>query len=184
MSEREIITAESIAVEPGPYTTTTIAITGMNTIPLSRPPSYKLHTNLDMDAIETQGRLDILSLNNMPFWYRHFNGAALVFWLLFFVILGTVTIFIPALPSAAYLLWLPLLTYFIGLLGIQFNYRQRLRKINHINYQLSHIRHYRLYVAHQSIELPDHMYFLHYQPNPLDHPYTTLLPPPPSYQPK
>ncbi|CAO3636422.1 unnamed protein product [Cunninghamella echinulata] len=169
MSEREITMVESFSMESGLQ---------------SRPPSYKLNTTIDMDAIEAQCRSDILSLNKLPTWYKHFNGAPLVFWLLFFVMLGTVSIFIPSLPNAAFLLWLPLLLYFFGLLVIQYKYRQRLQKINQIKLKLADIRYYRQQVANQSIDLPDHLFFLHYQPNPFSNPYTTLLPPPPSYQSK
>ncbi|KAI8081432.1 uncharacterized protein BX664DRAFT_340379 [Halteromyces radiatus] len=150
--------------------------------PLSRPPSYKLDTQIDLDALETQLISYLQTQKKVPFWRRQFYGTALVFWLVCFVLVGIISLFIPHAPPLVMLLWLPLVLYFVILLLLHIIYKQSRLKLEYVQYQLAGIRQYRHRAITQVREYPNDLYFLHYISIQHTHPITTLLPPPPTYQ--
>lgn len=150
--------------------------------PLSRPPSYKLDTNIDLDALEREYEKSIRDYKRIPIWRHQFQGVPLVFWLVAFVMIGIISLFVPQMPTVSLVLWLPLAFYFFTFLIVQVIYRRRVQALQQLKGQLAAIQQHRQSVLAQVVECPADHYFLHSPSNHHTHHITTLLPPPPTYQ--
>ncbi|ORZ09451.1 hypothetical protein BCR42DRAFT_423450 [Absidia repens] len=149
---------------------------------VSRPPSYKLDTHIDLDALEIECQNSIQSHQKIPRWRHQFHGVPLVFWLVLFVMVGIVSLFIPQFPPMALVLWLPLIVYFIVVMLVHLIYRRKTHSLQQVECQLAAIQQRRQRALTQVTEYDNDLYFLHAISTQHTHPFTTLLPPPPSYQ--
>ncbi|KAI8341963.1 hypothetical protein BC941DRAFT_415000 [Chlamydoabsidia padenii] len=159
-------------MRPDPIFTTDSPLSDIESRPSppSRPPSYKIDHRLDLPDHHYK---------KPPLWRHQFHGTPLVFWLMVFVLVGTISLFIPQLPPIAFILWLPLLLYFIGILLVHGIYSRKTRALHQMERQLANIQ-CQQRLTH-STEY-DNLYFLRSRSDQHSHVFTTLLPPPPSYQ--
>ncbi|SAM00841.1 hypothetical protein [Absidia glauca] len=156
---------------------------GEESRPSPRPPSYKPdphHRHLiSLDLLERSPLCyHHHQSTKAPIWRHQFHGTPLVFWLMFFVLIGTISLFIPQLPPIALILWLPLLLYFIGILLVHGIYS---RKACTLHQMTALQQHQQQQQQQQRNEYSD-LYFLRSTSQQHSHAFTTLLPPPPSYQ--
>ncbi|CAO3595779.1 unnamed protein product [Absidia cylindrospora] len=151
--------------------------------PSPRPPSYKLDTHVDLDALERDLQQSIQSHQKGSKWQHPFHGTALVFWLVLFVLIGMVSFFLPQQQPSSVALWLPLLVYLFALFLFHVTFRKkRAQSLQDRQAQLAAIHQRRQRVLTQVSEYPADLFFLYATSDHYTHPVTTLLPPPPSYQ--
>lgn len=169
-----IILMATIATDPS------LSEYGEGSRPSPRPPSYKLDSHqrhlVSLDLLE-RSPLCYHQSTKSPIWRHQFHGTPLVFWLMFFVLIGTISLFIPQLPPIALILWLPLLLYFVGILLVHGIYSRKASTLH----QMTTAHQQQQQQQQQSNEYSD-LYFLRSTSQQHSHAFTTLLPPPPSYQ--
>ncbi|KAI8370457.1 uncharacterized protein BYT42DRAFT_582505 [Radiomyces spectabilis] len=112
---------------------------------------------------------------------EQFAGFYLVFWLIVLVFIGSVSVLVPHLSPAAFLLWLPLAVYLTGLIFFHRIHRQQRAELRRLENELVEAREHRRQFAEQNAELPEDHFFMVEYCSSHTHPVTTLLPPPPCY---
>ncbi|KAI8063928.1 hypothetical protein BC940DRAFT_335650 [Gongronella butleri] len=148
---------------------------------VSRPPSYKLDSQVDLEAFEAELHMAIQALRCVPRWTRQFHGIPLIFWLFVFMFTGGSSVLVPGLPVLALLLWVPLLLYFVVLLYAHAMQCRRERQLGDLYHDLTLIQQHRQARLLHATTLPSSLFFFQYYTDDHAHPVTTLMPPPPCY---
>lgn len=144
---------------------------------LSRPPSYKQQD----PRLGEHGDGTIRDTSSMGGWHgiaAQFHGIYFAFWLVLLAFLGAVSVFVPGLPQAAIVLWVPVVIY---LCVAVYMFRRRRASQNHNEREQEDPSN----PAHESMRqtrLPDSYYFVINNTKDHAHPVVTLLPPPPNYR--
>ncbi|CAM0143119.1 hypothetical protein VKS41_006117 [Umbelopsis sp. WA50703] len=146
---------------------------------LSRPPSYRQHDSLQDEQPDDANR-DTSHLGGWPSFASQFYGIYFAFWLVLLSFLGAVSVFVPGLPQAAMVLWVPVVLY-LATAAFMFH-RRRSNQVRNAPQRDTSNSSDQAPESMRQMRLPDSYYFVINNTKDHTHPVVTLLPPPPNYR--
>ncbi|KAJ2964420.1 hypothetical protein NQZ79_g641 [Umbelopsis isabellina] len=146
---------------------------------LSRPPSYKQQD----PRWNEQPDGTIRDTSHLGGWHgitAQFHGIYFAFWLVLLSFLGAVSVFVPGLPQAAIVLWVPVVVYLC--IAVYMFHRRRANRVHDNTNEDPSDRSVPAQETMRQMRLPDSYYFVINNTKDHAHPVVTLLPPPPNYR--
>ncbi|KAG2183425.1 hypothetical protein INT43_006431 [Umbelopsis isabellina] len=146
---------------------------------LSRPPSYKQQDSRTNDHADGT----IRDTSNLGGWHgiaAQFHGIYFAFWLVLLSFLGAVSVFVPGLPQAAIVLWVPVVIYLC--VAVFMFHRRRANRVHNDTNEDPSDHTLPAQESMRQMRLPDSYYFVINNTKDHAHPVVTLLPPPPNYR--